>query len=75
MTPDAFPALDLDRRRPVVESLTEAVVVAKAERRGVPWMADDRYKIRCGRIGVTTVVGLAFTGAAFYLLLGALATE
>lgn len=30
-------------------------------------MADDRHKLRWGRIGVITVVGLAFTGAPFYL--------
>lgn len=33
---DAFPSLEDDQRRAVVESLIEAVVVAKAERRGWP---------------------------------------
>ncbi len=35
--PAAFPALDVDRQRAIVESLVEAVVVGKAERRGQPW--------------------------------------
>lgn len=39
-TPDAFAGLDLDRRRAVVEALLDAAVVAKAERRGIPWTPD-----------------------------------
>lgn len=39
-SPDAFPSLDVDRRRAVVEALVEAVVVAKAGRRGQPWTPD-----------------------------------
>lgn len=39
-TADAFPALDVDRQRAVIESLVEAVVVGKAERRGSPWTPD-----------------------------------
>ncbi len=34
---EAFPTLDIDRQRAVVDSLVEAVVVAKADRRGSPW--------------------------------------
>lgn len=37
---EAFPTLDLDRQRAVVDELVEAVVVAKAERRGAPWTPD-----------------------------------
>jgi site-specific DNA recombinase len=37
---EAFPTLDLDRRRAVVETLVEAVVVAKAEHRGARWSVD-----------------------------------
>lgn len=37
--PNALPGLDVDRRA-VVESLVEALVVAKAERRGAPWTPD-----------------------------------
>lgn len=36
-SPDAFPGLDVDRQRAVVDSLIEAVVVAKAEHRGARW--------------------------------------
>jgi hypothetical protein len=38
-TADTFPSLDLDRRA-VVDSLDEALVVAKPVRRGSPWTAD-----------------------------------
>jgi len=37
---DAFPTLDLDRQHTVVDALLEAMVVAKAARRGAPWMPD-----------------------------------
>lgn len=37
---DSFPALDQDRQRAVIESLVEAVVVAKAEHRGARWSPD-----------------------------------
>ena len=37
---DAFPTLDLDRQRAVVDSLLEAVVVSRAERRGAAWTPD-----------------------------------
>lgn len=37
---DALPDLDVDRQRAIVESLVEAVVVAKASRRGAPWTPD-----------------------------------
>jgi site-specific DNA recombinase len=37
---DAFPTLDLDRQRAVVDSLVEAVVVRRAERRGAQWTSD-----------------------------------
>jgi site-specific DNA recombinase len=39
-SPEAFPTLDLDRQRAIVDSLVEAVVVTKAERRGSPWTPD-----------------------------------
>ncbi len=37
---DAFPTLDGDRQRAIVETLVEAVVVAKAEHRGARWTVD-----------------------------------
>lgn len=37
---EAFPSLDLDRQRAIVDALVEAVVLAKAERRGSPWTPD-----------------------------------
>ena len=37
---DDFTHLDMDKQRAVVESLVEAVVVTKAERRGAPWTPD-----------------------------------
>jgi hypothetical protein len=40
-SPDAFPTLDVDRQRAVVDTLVEAVVVvSKAERRGSVWTPD-----------------------------------
>ena len=39
-SPDAFPTLDVDRQRAIVDALVGAVVVAKAEWRGSPWMPD-----------------------------------
>jgi hypothetical protein len=39
-TPEAFPALDVDRQRAVVETLVEAVVVSKAAHRGARWSPD-----------------------------------
>lgn len=39
-TPEAFPSLDVDRQRAVVETLVEAVVVAKAAHRGARWSPD-----------------------------------
>lgn len=39
-TPEAFPGLDVDRQRAVVETLVEAVVVAKAAHRGARWSPD-----------------------------------
>lgn len=39
-TPEAFPGLDVDRQRAVVETLVDAVVVAKAEHRGARWTPD-----------------------------------
>jgi len=39
-TPDAFPGLDLDRQRAIVDTLVEAVVVAKAKHRGARWTPD-----------------------------------
>jgi len=39
-TPEAFPGLDVDRARAVVETLVEAVVVAKAAHRGARWTPD-----------------------------------
>lgn len=39
-TPEAFPGLDVDRQRAVVETLLEAVVVAKAAHRGARWTPD-----------------------------------
>jgi site-specific DNA recombinase len=39
-SPDAFPGLDLDRQRAVVEALIEAVVVAKAPHKGARWSPD-----------------------------------
>lgn len=37
---EAFPGLDLDRQRAVVETLVEAVVVAKADYKGARWTPD-----------------------------------
>ncbi len=37
---DAFPELDVDRQRADVETLVQAVVVAKAEHRGARWRPD-----------------------------------
>ncbi|GAA1962820.1 recombinase family protein [Nocardioides panacihumi] len=39
-TADAFPALDVDRQRAVVDTLVQAVVVAKAPHRGARWTPD-----------------------------------
>lgn len=37
---EAFPTLDLERQRGVIDSLIEAIVVQKASRRGAPWSPD-----------------------------------
>jgi hypothetical protein len=39
-TPEAFDGLDVDRQRAVVETLVEAIVVAKAAHRGARWSPD-----------------------------------
>jgi hypothetical protein len=39
-TAEDFAGLFVDRRRAVVETLVEAVVVRRAERRGAPWTPD-----------------------------------
>ena len=39
-SPDAFPTLDVDRQRAIVDALVGAVVVVKAEWRGSPWTPD-----------------------------------
>jgi hypothetical protein len=41
---EAFPSLDLDRQRAIVDALVEAVVLAKAERRGSP-STPDRLEV------------------------------
>ena len=43
-SPDAFPTLDVDRQRAIVDALVGAVVVVKAEWRGSP-LTPDRLEV------------------------------